>query len=78
MKKLTRILSNVWWQIFSVVVLIVVITLSVFNVNSRDATISELREENYRLQKALEYSLNRNDIETQAAALSKKNAGKKK
>lgn len=77
MKKLTRIFSNVWWQIFSVVILIVVITLSVFNVNSRDATISELREENYRLQKALEYALNKNEARAQVVAPAKKTPGKK-
>jgi hypothetical protein len=71
--------SLLWWQIVSVVILIAVIGLAVFNVKSRDEAIADLTQENYRLQKALEYALNRNDA-AQPAKLDlppRKNTAKK-
>jgi hypothetical protein len=56
------------WQIVSVVILVAVISLAIFNVNSRDATIADLQEQNYRLQKALEYALNKNHLDAQRTA----------
>jgi hypothetical protein len=76
MNKLTRIFSNVWWQITSVAILAVVISLAIFNVRSRDETIVELRQENYRLVTALEHALNRNNLDVPRAAPAKMRAVK--
>ncbi|HKQ31343.1 MAG TPA: hypothetical protein VJS66_08665 [Burkholderiales bacterium] len=73
MKKLKRNFASnsLVWQIGSVVVLGIVIGLAVFNVNSRDETITELKKENYQLQVALEYALNRKGPPAPLASSSK-------